>query len=105
MKLDELPDGAAVFVDASIFTYYLTGDDALAQACAAFFERTTRREVITLTSVVVAMEVIHQAIGQEAAEKLDLRGRKLIQHLKKHPDVVKGLVRHRTVPSTFIVSA
>ena len=37
VKLDELPDGATVFVDASIFTYYLTGDDALAQACAAFF--------------------------------------------------------------------
>jgi predicted nucleic acid-binding protein len=74
MKLDQLPDDVTVFVDASIFTYYLTGHDALAQACATFFERTARRKVIALTSVVVAMEVIHRAIVQEAAEKLDLRG-------------------------------
>ncbi len=46
MKLDRLPDGGTVFVDASIFTYYLTSDDALAQTCAAFFERATRGAVI-----------------------------------------------------------
>jgi predicted nucleic acid-binding protein len=99
MKLDQLPDDVTVFVDASIFTYYLTGHDALAQACAAFFERTARRKVIALTSAVVAMEVIHRAVVQEAAEKLDLRGRDLIQHLKKHPGVIEELTRHRTVPS------
>ncbi len=44
------------------------------------------------------MEVIHRAIVQEAAEKLNLRGGELLQYLKKHPDAIKGLVRHRTVP-------
>jgi predicted nucleic acid-binding protein len=101
VRLDDLPDGATVFVDANVFTYYLTGTDTLAQTCAAFFERTVRREVTALTSVVVAMEVIHRAIVQEAAETLNLRSRELLQHLKKHPDVVKMLVRHRTIPAVI----
>lgn len=99
MKLKQLPKGVTVFIDASIFIYYLNGDDALAQACAAFFKRTKRREVKAVTSVTVAMEVIHRVMVQEAAEKLNMQGGKLISYLKKHPDVVKRLTRHRRVPS------
>jgi len=62
MPLRDIPDGVTAFVDANIFTYYLTGEDELAQTCRAFFERTIRGDVTGITSVVVAMEVIHRAI-------------------------------------------
>ena len=52
MKLKNLPL-FEVFVDASIFVYYLNGDAELAQACIAFFERVARGEIQALTSVVV----------------------------------------------------
>ena len=97
MRLKDLPASAKVFVDANLFTYYLTGKDDLAQACAAFFQRTVRGEIEALT--VVAMEVTHRAILQEASEHSDLRGPELIKFLKTHPDVLKGQTRHRDVAS------
>lgn len=99
MKLHKLPKGVTVFVDASIFIYYMTGNDQIAQKCAAFFKRTFRREVKAVTSVVVVMEVIHRVMVQEAAQKLTLRGGKLIQYLKEHPEFVRQLTKHRRVPS------
>lgn len=101
MRLKDLPAGARVFVDANLFTYYWTGTDVLAQACAAFFQRTARGEVEAVTSVVVAMEITHRVILQEASEQSDLRGLQLVQYLKTHPDVVKGLTRHSTIASVI----
>ena len=101
MRLRALPNGAKIFVDANLFTYYLTGKDALAQACVAFFQRTARGEIEAVTSVVVAMEVTHRAILQEASEQSDLRGLELVKYLKTYPDVVKGLTRHRDVASVI----
>jgi predicted nucleic acid-binding protein len=101
MSLTELPSGTTVFVDASIFTYHFTGADELAQICSAFFERTVRGEVKAVTTSIVAMEVIHRAIVQEAAEKLDVSRAKLVQHLKENPAVVKSLIRHRTIPGAI----
>lgn len=88
-----------VFVDASIFVYYLNDDGILKQNCIAFFERIARKQIKAVTSVTVAMEVIHRVMVQEAAEQLNMQGGKLISYLKKNPNYVKRLTRHRRVPS------
>jgi predicted nucleic acid-binding protein len=71
----------------------------LSQACVPFFDRVAADEIAALTSTVAVMEVIHRAILLEAIEKLGLERREAVQHLKQHPELVKALKDHHSVPS------
>jgi len=101
MSLKKLPKDITVFVDANIFVYALRETDDLKQECTAFFEQVLHGRFKAVTSVNVATEVIHRFMMQEAAEKLEFYGGKLVQHLKENPEFVKSLTRHRQIASAI----
>jgi len=99
MDLAQLPSDCRIFVDANIIALHMVGRDELADACTAFLLRIKRDRILAFTSVIVAAEVIHRVMIGEVVEELGIEPRQAVQHLKKHPDVVKTLKKHADVPS------
>jgi len=88
MSLSKIPRDITVF-------------GTLKELCSTFFDQMPHKNIKAVTSAVITMEVIHRAIVQEAAQKLDLRGGKLTQYLKENPEFIKSLTRHREIASTI----
>ncbi|MDH3598272.1 MAG: hypothetical protein OEU26_01390 [Candidatus Tectomicrobia bacterium] len=66
MKLEELPDGAPIFVDANILIYHISG---LSLECRAFLQRCESRQVEAFTGVHIVLEVTHRLMMLEALQK------------------------------------
>lgn len=99
MKLADLPTGSFVFVDANVLVFYFTRKDHLARACADFLTRAVADEIQAVTSVIVVAEVIHRVMIAEAVRQFGLLPRDAAQHLKQHPQVIRQLREHLTIPS------
>jgi predicted nucleic acid-binding protein len=98
-RLADLPTGTRVFVDTNIFALYYIDQGALGQSCRDFLIRTTRQEIVGFTSVSVVADTIHRVIVAEAAAQLSLSSQKTVEHLQKHPEIIRKLTRHLTVAS------
>ncbi len=98
-NLSKLPSGTRIFADANLLAYVFTHDDELARASAAFLARATRQEIEIVTSVLVVSEVIHRVMVAEAIRQHHVTPREAIHFLKAHPDVIKSLREHLTIPS------
>jgi predicted nucleic acid-binding protein len=57
MTLEDLPDGARVFVDANILIYHFSG---ISSDCRTFLERCEARQVESLTGTHIVLEVAHR---------------------------------------------
>lgn len=88
MRLEEIGQGQAVFIDANIFIYHLTGRSV---ACRAFLERCEVGEIRGFTGAHVMLEVLHRLMMLEAVQRGLLPPGNLAQRLKEHPQVVKAL--------------
>jgi hypothetical protein len=55
MKLEDLPEGANIFVDANILIYHFSGTSL---ECQAFLQRREARQVAAFTGVHIVLEVI-----------------------------------------------
>lgn len=88
MKLDALPSGSLVFIDANIFIYHFTGTSP---SCHKFLVRCSSGEVHGTTSLPVLLEVAHRLMVVEAQQKRLVRGPNPGQKLAQSPAIVKKL--------------
>ena len=88
MRLESIPSGTRVFIDANIFIYHFTG---VSTECSDFLNRCERRDLEGITSANVLLEVLHRLMMVEAVIK------KMINNLKSRSvlgrDVFKGRLR------------
>ena len=66
MKLEDLPGGTPIFVDANIFIYHFSG---ISLECRAFLQRCESRPVEAFTGVYIVLEVMHRLMMLEALQK------------------------------------
>lgn len=88
MRLDDLPPGTPIFIDANIFIYHFTG---ASEECTRFLRRCEAGELAGVTSVSVLLEVLHRLMMVEAVRSRAVRPPKLLEKLRKRPEVVRAL--------------
>ena len=91
MKLEEIQPGQAVFIDANIFIYHLTGRS---EACRALLERCEVGEIRGFTGAHVILEVLHRLMMLEAVQQGLISPGNLARRLKEHPQIVKALTEY-----------
>lgn len=88
MKLEDLPAGSHVFIDANILIYHFSG---ISLECRAFLQRCESRQVEAFTSVHTLLEVTHRLMVLEAWQKGLITGGQPARKLKEPPEIIKGL--------------
>jgi predicted nucleic acid-binding protein len=88
MKLEDVPDGERLFIDANILIYHFSG---VSVECRAFLERCESRQVAAFTGVHVLLEVTHRLMILEALNKGLISGGQPARKLKERPHIIKGL--------------
>lgn len=86
--LDQVPDGARVFLDSSILIYHFTASSV---QCRALLERCHRKEVTGLTSAVALAESLHRLMTIEAVVRGFLPAGNVAKKLRARPDIVRKL--------------
>jgi len=88
MKLEDLPGGTPIFVDANIFIYHFSG---ISLECRAFLQRCESRQVEAFTGVHIVLEVMHRLMMLEALQKGLITGGQPARKLKEQPEIIKVL--------------
>jgi predicted nucleic acid-binding protein len=88
MKLEDLPEGSSIFVDANIFIYHFSGTSL---ECQAFLQQCESRQVEAFTGVHIVLEVTHRLMMLEALQKGLITGGQPARKLKEQPEIVKVL--------------
>lgn len=88
MKLEDVPDGARIFVDANILIYHFSG---ISLECQAFLQRCEFRQVEAFTGVHIVLEVTHRLMMLEALQKRLITGGQPARKLKEQPEIIKVL--------------
>jgi predicted nucleic acid-binding protein len=97
--LHEIKSGAKVFIDANIFVYHFSKGSEFNKSCTDFLYRAETSQIHGFTSTGIIMEASHRLMMVEASSVLDIKIRNLPKYLKQHPDIVKQLTKHLTVPN------
>jgi predicted nucleic acid-binding protein len=98
--LSDLEDGSSVFIDANIFIYHFSKESKLGPASSKFLERIEEGKSNGFTSVAIIQEVVHRMMIVEAASILpEIKVKDLVRYLKAHPDTIKKLVNHQSIPA------
>jgi predicted nucleic acid-binding protein len=95
MTFAQIPAGAFVFVDTNTFIYAFDADPRYGAACKQLLQRIENQEIRGFTSAHVINEMAHRLMTLEAAS---LHGRPLagmVHWLKRHPNEIRALSRHR----------
>ncbi len=98
MHLYEIEAGSKIFIDANIFVYHFSKGSVFNKSCTDFLYRVETSQIHGFTSVGIIMEVSHRLMIVEASSVLDVEIKNLPKYLKQHPDIVKQLTKHLTVP-------
>src|SRR5262245_36045377 len=97
-SIRDIPNQAAVLLDANIVLYALYPQAQLHSICAEFLDRGARRELALHLVVHTAAEVIHRVMLLELmAQGTFQHGLDAVTYLKRHPQAVEQLTRHKTV--------
>ncbi len=103
MFLSELEDGSSIFVDANIFIYHFSKKSRFNPDSTSFLERIEKRKISGVTSTSVVQEATHRMMIMEAATIVkDIESKDLVKYLKAHPDIVKKLVEHHSIPEKIV---
>ena len=100
MKLEDLPEGARVLVDANILIYHFSG---VSLECRAFLQRREFRQVEAFTGVHILLEVFHRLMVLEALQKGLIAGGQPARKLKEQPEVIRAYVSIIRQSSRFLV--
>jgi Predicted nucleic acid-binding protein, contains PIN domain len=65
MKVDDLPEGEEVFIDANIFLFHVLDELRYGEASTLFLEKIERREIKAVTNVIVLNEVAFKILMAE----------------------------------------
>jgi predicted nucleic acid-binding protein len=88
MRLDEIPEGERIFVDANILIYHFSG---VSPESRAFLQRCERKQVEAFTGIHILLEVTHRLMVLEALHKGVISGGQPARRLKEQPALVKRL--------------
>jgi len=88
MKINKIPTGEKVFVDANIFIYHFTG---VSEQCSQFLIRCEKNEISAVTSVNVLLEVLHRLMMVEAVKKNLVTPPNVRKKLENNPSIVTQL--------------
>jgi len=86
--LSEIPAGASVFLDATIFLYHFTG---ASPACRSLLSLCEAGRLHALTSAVAVAEVTHRLMTIEAVARGLVAPGKVVKKLRDRPEVVRQL--------------
>ena len=91
MTLSEIPRGARVFLDSSIFLHHFAG---ASPQCRTLLERCERSEVRGATSAFVMAEVSHRLMCLEAVAQGLVSPGHVARKLRERPEVAQKLQTH-----------
>ena len=97
MKLEDLPDGSRILVDANILIYHFSG---ISLECRAFLQRCESRQVTAFTGVHIVLEVTHRLMILEALQKGLITGGQPARKLQEQPEIIKVLQEYKSVSPT-----
>lgn len=97
--LIDLPSDSTVFVDTNLLSYFYIRKDALAKSVELFLERGSTHDLEIVTSASVVEDVVHRVMVFEAVTKHHVDPARAVNYLKNHPNLVKSLTEHLTIPS------
>jgi predicted nucleic acid-binding protein len=96
--LGQLPDGAAVFIDANIFV--LAGSvGPIGLQCQELLSRVRQGLLQGFTATFVVAEVTHRVMVNEAREQLQRSARETVEYLQQNLAFIRSLKRHLMVAS------
>jgi predicted nucleic acid-binding protein len=95
MIFTDLPNGAAVFVDANPLVYHFSRHPQLGAACTAFLDRCDRGDLSGCTSIPVLSETAHRLMTLEAITLLGWPAAGIGNRLRTHPAEVSRLTLFR----------
>ena len=91
----DLPAGATVFVDASVFIHHFEPNALYGPAATAFLERIENQELNGLTATHIVSEVAHRLMTIEAMQAFGWKSAGIALRLRNHPTQVQTLKRFR----------
>ncbi len=91
MKLDEIPAGTEVFIDANIFVYAFAADQTYGAPCIDFLERVELGVIDGFISAPILSEVAHRLMTLEACQTFGWPYPGIAQRLRRHLDDVQTL--------------
>src|SRR5262245_1116265 len=95
MKFEDIPPGAAVFLDANTLIYYFAPDPVHGPACARLLQRIDNQDILGFTSAHVLSDVAHRLMTLEAHKRFTWPFSGMVRRLKRHPAEVRQLSRYR----------
>lgn len=101
MYLHEIEQGQRVFIDANIFVYHFSQGSRFNKSCTDFLRRVEKTEIHGTTSTAIVQEATHRLMMGEASSAIDIEIKNLPKYLKQHPEMVKQLTKHLTIPGTI----
>jgi predicted nucleic acid-binding protein len=91
----DLPAGATVFVDATVFIHHFEPNQLFGPAATAFLERIENQEINGITATHVLSEVAHRLMTLEAMQAFGWKSAGIALRLRNHPSQVQTLKRFR----------
>ena len=99
MRLDRIPAGTTVFIDANIFLYHFTGVSA---QCFSLLTRCESRHIEGVTGVHILAEVAHRLMMIEAVRKGLVTSGGVAAKLRGRPEVVRSLTDYHVSVDTIL---
>jgi predicted nucleic acid-binding protein len=91
----DLPAGATVFVDASVFIHHFEPNALYGPAATEFLERIENQEMSGITATHILSEVAHRLMTLEAMQAFGWKSAGIALRLRNHPTQVQTLKRFR----------
>jgi predicted nucleic acid-binding protein len=91
----DLPAGATVFLDASVFIHHFEPNVLYGPAATEFLERIENQEISGITATHILSEVAHRLMTLEAMQAFGWKSAGIALRLRNHPAQVKTLKRFR----------
>jgi predicted nucleic acid-binding protein len=93
LRLERVPPGSRVFLDANVFIYHFTGSSP---QCTTLLVRCESGEVRGITGVHVLAEVTHRLMTVEAVRKGLVTPGNVAAKLRSHPEIVRRLTDYQS---------
>jgi predicted nucleic acid-binding protein len=91
----DLPAGATVFLDSSVFIHHFEPNAAFGPAATDFLERIENQEINGVTATHLVSEVAHRLMTIEAMQAFGWKSAGIALRLRNHPAQVQTLKRFR----------
>jgi predicted nucleic acid-binding protein len=99
MKLSEIKQGQAVFIDANIFIYHFAG---VSDECKQFLKSCAQKRFTAFIATSVLIEVCHRLMTIEAVKLGLVKSRQPSASLQKNPTLVKKLSAYYTQTTNIL---